>query len=88
MKMDKDELRMALCEIDNGRFDDIIHVLKFTDSCSSCGYFNLAAKDRYRCRCAPLCIAATLHPDLISYINWKRGWIDENEYLANMAINP
>lgn len=83
------DLRLALCDIDHGRFEDVIQVLKFSDSCSSCDFFNLAIKDitqGYRCKTMPTCIAATLHPNLISYLNWKLGWIDEGEHLVNIGI--
>lgn len=83
------DLHAALCEIDNGRFKKIIHALKPGDSCSSCHSFNLSVKDiwkQYRCRCMPSCVAATLHPDLISYLNWKMGWIRESEHLFNIGV--
>lgn len=84
------DLRIALYEIDDGRFKDILHVLKFNDSCSKCDFFNLSIKDerwRYRCNCMPSCIAATLHPNAVSYLNWKLGWIDNEEHLLNMGIS-
>jgi len=84
------DLRIALCECDNNRFDDIIHALEIGDKCSSCDFFNLAIKDKkqqYRCRCMPSCIAATLHPNAVSYLNLKLGWIDEKEHLSNIGIN-
>ncbi len=87
--MDKRDLVCALCEVDNGRFEDIIHVIKFTDSCAECDHFNLSINDwrrGYRCKCMPLCAAATLSKELISYLNWKLNWIDERQHLANLGI--
>jgi len=84
------DLSIALCECDNNRFDDIIHVLNIGDKCSVCDFFNLAIKDeqqQYRCHCIPNCIAATLHPNVVSYLNFKLGWIDEKEHLSNLGIN-
>jgi hypothetical protein len=84
------DLKIALCDIDNGRFEDIIHVLRFVDSCSKCSHFNLSINDQfegYRCKCAPKCIAATLSNKLLSYLNWKIGWIDEKQHLINIK-NP
>ena len=77
------DLRIALCEIDGGRFKDIIHTFIISDECAKCDYFNLSINDpnqRYRCRCSPSCIAATLHPDLVSYLNWKLGWVNYERY--------
>lgn len=71
-------LRILLCEIDDRRFEDIVHVLGITDKCGMCDFFNLSIKDKtkqYRCRSAPKCIAATLHPDVIVYLNTKMGWV-------------
>jgi len=84
------DLRIALCEIDNGRFEDIIHTLKLSDECAMCDFFNLSIKDLrqgYRCRCSPSCIAATLHPEIVSYLNWKLGWIEESEHIVNLRCN-
>ena len=83
------DLRIALRECDNNRFHDIIQALSIRDACSVCGYFNLAITDelqRYRCRCMPNCIAATLHPDLVSYLNLRLGWIDEKEHWSNIGM--
>jgi hypothetical protein len=72
-------LRLKLCEIDNGRYEDIIHVLDIKEFCAECYYFNKSILDplaAFRCRIAPKCIAATLHPALIMYLNIRLGWVN------------
>ena len=84
------DLRINLCEIDNGRFADIIHALKINDACDKCDYFNPTIQDhnkRFRCHCLGSCIAATLHPNLQSYLWWKLGWIEESSHTENMMSN-
>lgn len=78
--MNATNLRIALCDIDSGRWDDIIHALRIVDECAQCDHFNLSISDPrqgYRCKCAPYCIAATLNPALIKYFNINLGWINE-----------
>ena len=78
------DLRIKLCEIDNGRFEDIIHAVKLTDVCQDCDSFNMSVKDQrkaYRCHCMPSCIAATLNTRLVSYLNWKLGWISQEDHM-------
>lgn len=84
-----DGLKLDLCEIDNGRFEDVVHAIGVKDVCGQCGYFNPTIKDPMkRCRCytMPGCIAATLHPNLQSYLWWKLGWIEEAEHHANLSL--
>ena len=84
------DLCTALHKVDSGRFSAIIHVLKINDECAECDFFNLAIKDKrkqFRCRCWPSCISATLNDDLISYLNWKLGWITKKEHFDNIGIN-
>jgi len=72
------DLKLFLCELESGRFKDIIHTLSVRDICSECDYFNPTIKDiskGYRCHCIPRCIAATLHPELQEYLWVKLGWI-------------
>ncbi len=79
------DLKLALSGIDNGRFEDVIHTFSITDACAKCDFFNLAIKDgrqAYRCRCSPSCIAATLHPDIVSYLKW----IGEDEHRSNLRL--
>jgi hypothetical protein len=67
-----------LCEIDDGRFEQIVHALRIGEECGQCGYFNLSIKDqrmRFRCHVAGACIAATLNTAVINYINKEFGWI-------------
>lgn len=88
--MDREpDIKIKLCEIDGGRFKDIIQALDITDVCGRCNYFNLSINDRtkgYRCHCTGSCIAATLHTKLISYLNWKMGWITEKQHNVNCGI--
>lgn len=84
-----DGLKLDLCEIDGGRFEDVVHTLDVKDICEKCGYFNPAIKDpgqRYRCHTMPHCIAATLHPRMQSYMWWKLGWIDEAAHHRNIGL--
>jgi len=73
------DLRIALCEIDNGRFEDIVHALKITDACTKCAYWDktLSMDHAYRCHVSGTCIDATLNPRLINYMQRKIGMIDE-----------
>ena len=76
------DLKQSLCEIDNGRFLKVINTFSISDACSKCDYFNLTIQNKrqaYRCRCSPSCIAATLHPEIVSYLNWKLGWIKDTD---------
>jgi hypothetical protein len=78
----------ALLAIDDGRFSAIFKAMKVVPECLACDFFNLSLKDpekRYMCCCAPTCIAATLSPRIISYINWKLGWITEKEHDKNIG---
>jgi len=83
-------LRIALCEIDKGRFEDIIHALRIKDVCAICSYFNRSLtpspENQYRCHCLGTCIDATLHPQAVSYLNWKLGWIDEATHRKNCGL--
>ncbi len=82
-------LKKSLYAIDNGRFKDIINVLDVSDECATCDFFNLTIKNerhQHRCKCMSSCIAATLHPDVISYLNWKLEWISANKHLINVGI--
>ena len=100
-KMDRDlkydpetnQLFIDLCEIDPGRFDDVIHALDgICKHCKKCAYFNLSLPNiglnLYRCRVAGSCPAATLHPELVSYFNWKLGWISEKDHLNKLGLIP
>jgi flavoprotein len=80
-------LKNDLYNIDNGRFKSTVDALMVVDSCYKCNCFNLSIKDvaeQYRCKCMGSCICATLHPNLISYINRKLELISENEHLDNI----
>jgi hypothetical protein len=87
-----DGLKLDLCAIDNGRFEDVIHTLDVKPICGECDYFNSTIQDpdkRYRCHTTPACIAATLHPRLQSYLQMKLGWIDQRQHLENLGTrNP
>jgi hypothetical protein len=65
-------LKEQLVAIDNERFKELIEVLEVKDVCFKCHYFNPKQYpdplDGYRCKCAPYCIAATLHPKLQEYL--------------------
>lgn len=85
------QLRIDLCEIDPGRFDNIIHALDgLCGTCKKCAYFNKSlpndGSNLYRCRVIGSCPAATLHPDVVSYFNWKLGWIPEKQYLQSIGL--
>jgi hypothetical protein len=66
---------MKLKQIDKGRFSKLIDACDMTgDHCIECYHFNPDVTDpsmSYRCKCAPGCPAATLHPDLVKYI-WSK----------------
>lgn len=82
-------LKQSLREIDDGRFKDIVNAMNVHEICGDCDHFNLSLKDQgkgYRCKCMPSCIADTLSDKLISYMNWKLGWIDEKDHLKNIGI--
>lgn len=80
------DFKIALLEIDNGRFEDMIHALNVVKECEQCGFFNPAKSEIYRCYCIGSCIAATLHPNLQSYLRWKLGWQDEAAHLATIGL--
>jgi hypothetical protein len=83
------DLLLELVEIDNRRFEDVLHALRVTDACSACDHFNPTIRDPmkgYRCRVAGSCIAATLHPEVQSYMWLKLGWIDEAEHRKNLRL--
>lgn len=84
-----DGLKFDLCEIDDGRFEDIVHAIGVQDICGQCGYFNPTIQDqrqRYRCYVMPRCIAATMHPHMQSYLWRKLGWIDEAAHHRNIGL--
>jgi hypothetical protein len=83
------DLKLLLCDIDNGRFKNLVQVLKISNVCSKCGSFNLSVQDpqqRYLCCVMGPCIAATLHPHLVSYLNWQLGWIDDKTHTSNLGL--
>jgi len=85
-----DTLMDTLCKIDKGRFKDLITAINVSETCQKCNSFNLAIKDKwksYKCCCAGSCPAATLHPHLVSYLNWKLGWISENEHMHALGLS-
>ena len=85
----KNRLKDQLKAIDNGRFNKIIEALDVKDICIECNHFNYTLNDirkGYRCKCTPSCIAATLHPDLQSYLLMKINVIDKKEHLHNLGI--
>ena len=87
---DNDTLFDKLCEIDKGRFRGLINGINVSETCQKCNSFNLAIKDKwksYRCAVAGTCPAATLHPHLVSYLNWKLGWISGKDHMKNMGIH-
>ena len=76
--MSEVDLKAKLCDIDDGRFEDIIHTLSIPDDCSKCKYFNLSTEDKtqaYKCYISSSCIAATLSSDVIEHMNQELGWI-------------
>jgi len=79
------DLVLKLREIDAGRFGKLLRALEVTEECGRCDHFNLSVNDPdkgYRCYCESSCIAATLSPRLISYLNWKLGWITQGKHLC------
>ncbi len=83
------DFKIALCEVDRGRFEDVIHALHIDEACGKCDYFNKSVNDprmQYRCYVSGLCIAATLHPHVVSYLNWKLGWITQEQHYVNCRI--
>lgn len=81
--------KIRLLEIEDGRFSGIINALNVHDYCAECAYFNPTINDTskgYRCKCVPSCIAATLHPDLQSYLWHKLGWIDQDTHHRNIGL--
>lgn len=80
-------LKESLCDIEGGRFKNIINAMNVEEVCGKCDHFNLSINDPsegYRCKCMPSCIADTLSSKLISYLNWKLGWIDEKDHMKNI----
>lgn len=87
---DESDLQTALIDIEDGRFKNIINALEIKEVCGECDHFNLSIQDPregYRCKCTPSCIAATLNTSVISYLNYKLGWIDELAHFENLGIN-
>jgi hypothetical protein len=71
-------LKDSLRQIEDHRFANIIDALTISDICSQCDFFNRSINDpklRYRCHCMGSRIDATLHDDMILYLNKKLGWI-------------
>ncbi len=76
-------------KLDCGIYSNLLSLCNLDDSCFDCDSFNLSIKDkykRYRCRCAPNCLPATIHPHLLSYFNWKIGLIDGREHMKNIEV--
>lgn len=76
-----------LLEIDGGRFSSLIGSLGVSDVCYTCYYLNPKVIDPgqgYLCKCVGSCMAATLSPELKSYLFWKLGEITERQHVANM----
>lgn len=86
-----EDLKLELCEIDGGRFEDVVHALSVKPICAECNFFNPTINDPmkgYRCHVGGSCIAATLHPHVQSYMWKKIGWIDEAQHLKNIGMAP
>lgn len=73
--------------VDGGRFALLFDTIRFKEECSQCGYFMPKVINRYRCRGSPSCIAATLHPQVQSYLLWKVGVISQDAHFANLGIS-
>lgn len=81
-----ESLKQRLSEMEHGRFRDLIETLRVDGCCERCSSFNPHATDAYKCKVSGSCIAATLHPDLQSYMWWKLGWITQEQHMANLGI--
>lgn len=84
------DLRIALCELEHGRFKDIVHALKVNDFCGQCDFFNLSINDpgrQYRCHVTGCCPAATLHSTVVARMNYVLGWIDEGRYMKLCGVS-
>jgi len=82
-KINGPELKEIMKSIDNGRFKALLDHFTLDDNCFKCNFFNLSIKDvgfGFRCYSCPSCPAATLHPRVISYLNWKSGLITAEEH--------
>lgn len=62
-----------LCEIEDGRFADIVNVMDIKPVCEDCQAFDDSIPQGYRCAIAPNCIGATLHKHLKSYFLLRLG---------------
>lgn len=80
------EFSALLYSVDGGRFVSLRNTLRLSDTCLKCSYFNqtlqVTPDNLYRCKVAPGCVAATLAPELISYLLWKTGIKTEAEHHA------
>ncbi len=80
-----EQLKIAIIDIDKGRFKKVINTFNLGNVCAKCDYFNYSINDkrkRYRCYCIPSCLSATLNPRVISYINCKLGWITKEDHIG------
>jgi hypothetical protein len=81
--MNRNELIEKLCEIDHGKYEDIVHVMDINDNCAQCGYFNLGLPDIISfqpCRSIPRCIAVTLSNEVVRKMNHLLGWTMVSEW--------
>ncbi len=64
------DYKLAVCEIDNGRFQNVIHAFKMNDSCHKCGYLRPNG-EMYRCAVIGGCPGVTLSQRTKDYIERK-----------------
>ena len=85
----KQGLHDRLCQIDNGRFKDLMRALRISETCAICDFFNLSLNDpdkRYYCHVVGSCIDATLSFELRSYLNLQLEWITMEQHHDNLHI--
>jgi len=79
-------LKDRLCEIDDGRFQNIINSMEVTPECENCQCFNYTADDSYLCAVTPYCIGDTFSDKVKSYLLYKLDIISYEEHLKNCEL--
>jgi hypothetical protein len=83
-------LKDQLITMEKGRFAALINSCSGTnDVCEKCYYFNPNITDPgqgYRCNVSGSCPAATIHPNLQSFMWMKLGWINEDQHHDNLKV--